>query len=550
METGSAIDSSALLEKCLELLAQRDLDEMLKGALSFLVRSLGAKGGSLFLHGERPRQIRQGELPPKALEQIGLWEKGLGKRLAAGPLAAPPTVPITIRPLSGDGLMLLNAPLLSQAEVVGSVSLVLEPGRKLTPEQRRFLGHSARMVGSVARLLGELTLTRQRLNLQGLFFQVGQTMVSTFDLTELLQQIMELATSVLDARAATLMLLDNRTGQLVSEIAHGEGREILRRRRVPYGKGIAGWVAAHGEPLLINNVPEDPRFDQEVDARTGFLTYSAICVPLQIKGRTIGVLEVLNKRSDEGFDEEDLRLLLTIASQAAVAIENIRLYQSLREERDKILKAQEDVRRELARKLHDGTVQLLAAIAMGIDHVERLLKLNPDAVSTELEALRKLTRQATREARLALFELRPLVLESQGLVPALEAYVQQLRQSEEFNIFFEAGELTHAIDSRVGGIIFSIVQEAINNVKRHAKARNLWLRLWEEDEHLVVTVEDDGRGFDIEAVEQEYEKRGSFGLLNMRERAELIDATLSIVSNQKGPKTGTTVTLRVPLKPS
>ena len=444
---------------------------------------------------------------------------------------------------------MLNAPLLSQGRVMGCVSLLLPPGQELTPFQQQLLTRFVRGVGNLADLTDCLTVTQQRLSQLGLFYQMGQALVSTFDLNKLLNDIMELAVSVIDAGASSLMLIDEETQELVFTAVHSERGDILRQMRIPLDEGIAGWVATHGEPIIVNDVSKDPRFSRRVDVRTGFLTKSILGVPLQIKGKTIGVLEVLNKYSEEGFDEEDLRLMMTLAAQAAIAIENARLYQSLREERDRILKAQEDVRRELARNLHDGTVQLLAAISMGIDHVERLLQVKPEAVYAELDALRKLVHQAIRDTRLLLFELRPLVLESRGLVPALEAYVEQLRSSETFAVHLDTGGFTRSLDTQVAGAIFSIIQEAVTNVKKHAQARNVWIRLREDDGDLVVEVEDDGLGFNVAAVERDYEKRGSFGLLNMRERAALIDGTLTIESSEAMPDQGTLVTLRVPLKP-
>jgi signal transduction histidine kinase len=268
---------------------------------------------------------------------------------------------------------------------------------------------------------------------------------------------------------------------------------------------------------------------------------------MQIRGKTIGVLEVLNKYGGGSFDEEDMRLLLALAAEAAVAIENARLVEALREERDRILSAQEEVRHELNRKLHDGTVQLLAAIAMGIDHVERLLQLKPDAVYAELEALRKLTRQATREARMLLFELRPIILESQGLVPALQRYVEQLRQNEPFRVHLDIEKWDKPVDQQVAGAIFSIIQEAANNTRKHAVAGNLWIRLMESDDYMVVHIEDDGIGFDVSAAEDEYDTQNSFGVLNMRERAALIEGLLTIESSEVMPEQGTLVILRVPL---
>jgi len=405
----------------------------------------------------------------------------------------------------------------------------------------------SRGIGNLAELIGNLSFTRQRLSQLSLFYQMGQALVATFDLPQLLHDIMQLATSVINAAASALMLVDERRQELVFEVAHGSKGSMLRRHRISIEEGIAGWVARHSEPVIANDVSKDPRFSRRVDARTGFLTRSILAVPMQLRGETIGVLEVLNKRDEEDFDEEDIRLLLTLAAEAAIAIENARLVQSLHEERDRILSAQEEVRRELNRKLHDGTVQLLAAIAMGIDHVERLLQLKPDAVYAELEALRKLTRQALRETRMLLFELRPVILESQGLVPALQSYVEQLRQSEPFHVHFDDGGFEELVDQQVAGTIFSIVQEAANNIRKHAKANNLWVRIGKTDSHLIVHIEDDGLGFDVVAVEGEYEGQASFGLLNMRERAALIEGELSIESSEVMPEQGTIVTLRVPL---
>ncbi|MDY7042036.1 MAG: GAF domain-containing sensor histidine kinase, partial [Chloroflexota bacterium] len=393
-----------------------------------------------------------------------------------------------------------------------------------------------------------LTLTQQRLSQLGLFYQMGQAMVSTFDLDRLLSDTMQLATSVIDAGAAVLMLTDEKNRELVFKITHGPGTAGFRQQRVSMDEGIVGWVSTHGEPVIINDVSKDHRFSREADTRTGFLTQSVLCVPLQIKGKTIGVLEVLNKFSGNGFDQEDLQVALTMAAQAAIAIENARLYQSLREERDRIIKAQEEVRRELARNLHDGTVQLLAAIAMGLDHVERLLGVKPEAVYAELEALRKLTRQATQDARLLLFELRPVVLESKGLVPALQSYVDQLKSSENFSVSFESEDFEDALDPRLAGTIFSIIQEAVNNIKKHARASNVWIRLRVSEGEITVTVEDDGLGFSLAQVERDYDERGSFGLLNMRERAELIEGKLDIETSEAIPNQGTMVTLRVPLR--
>jgi len=538
------------LDQFIELVTQRDLEELLTDALALMIRTFNVKAGSLIFARVPPLRIRQGEFDfdKEVAEQITRWEKTIENRInSTWEIQTPRLSPITIHPLPDSGLTLLTIPLLSRMKIIGSIGLVFEVGQEPDNYQHQVLTRFVRGISNMAQLTEELAVTQQRLSQLGLLYQVAQTMASTFDLTKLLNDTLQLTNSVIDAAASALMLIDEQSNELVFEVTHGAGKVVVPRKRISLDEGIAGWVATHGEPVIVNDVSKDSRFSQKADAHTGSLTRSIAAVPLQIKGKTIGVLEVLNKPSTDGFDEEDMRLILTLATQAAIAIENARLYQSLREERDRIIQAQEDVRKELARKLHDGAVQFLAAIAMDVEHVGRLLQLKPEAVFAELEALRKLVHQATREARMVLFELRPVILESQGLVPALRSYVNQLQDSDEFTVHLDVGNFDSQLDPKVAGTIFSIVQEAINNVKKHAHARNVWLNLAIDRDQLVVGIKDDGHGFDVKAVERDYDQRGSFGLLNMHERAELIDGFLAIESSQVEPERGTVVTLRVPL---
>ncbi|UCC64796.1 MAG: sensor histidine kinase [Anaerolineae bacterium] len=535
-----------------ELVADQDLNKMLSEALSLLIRSLEADAGALLFAGQTKVRVRQGPLAEPAEARIRQWEEAVIRQVDKQRqwIHLPPAIPFTLHslPVSRGGaekLKLLNAPLSSQARVSGTITLVCPPDYELSPSGHRLLSYLSHGIGNLAELIDNLSLTQQRLSQLSLFYQLGQALVSTFDLSQLLQDTMALAASVINAAASSLLLVDEKRQELVFAAAYGSKGALLRRQRISMNVGIAGWVARHGEPMIVHDVSKDSRFNPEVDVRTGFLTRSILAVPMQLRGETIGVLEVLNK--EEGFDEEDLRVLLTLAAEAAIAIENARLIRSLREERDRILSAQEEVRRELNRKLHDGTVQFLAAIAMGIDHVERLLELKPDAVYAELEALRELTRQAMRESRMLLFELRPVVLESQGLVPALRRYVEQLRKSETFHVHLDDGGFDAPLGPQVARTIFAIVQEAVNNTRKHAKARNLWIRMGTSNDDLMVQVEDDGLGFDVGTIDQDYEEGSSFGLLNMRERAALIEGELSIESSEVMPDQGTIVTLRMPL---
>jgi signal transduction histidine kinase len=159
-----------------------------------------------------------------------------------------------------------------------------------------------------------------------------------------------------------------------------------------------------------------------------------------------------------------------------------------------------------------------------------------------------MTRQAVRDARSLIFGLRPLVLETKGLLVALEQYLEQLRESDSFTAYHlmaENFDRRLGLHPQVARVIFAILQEAINNARKHARAKNVTVRLRYDREvkQIETAVEDDGTGFDLERVEEGYDQRYSFGLVNMRERASLIEGVLRIES-EVGK--GTRVELIVP----
>jgi signal transduction histidine kinase len=150
---------------------------------------------------------------------------------------------------------------------------------------------------------------------------------STLDLEKLLASIIESAKSVMDVKASSLMLLDRNTGELIISVPTGPVKAQLSDFRIPPGKGIAGWVVAHGEPLIVPDVSVDPRFYEEVDKISGFKTKAILCVPMRnTDGEIIGVLQVINRLDGKPFTPQDINLLSEFADQAAIAIENARLY--------------------------------------------------------------------------------------------------------------------------------------------------------------------------------------------------------------------------------
>lgn len=373
---------------------------------------------------------------------------------------------------------------------------------------------------------------------------VARALSLELDLRHLLYMIMDSAAELVQAAACTLLLHDKDRHELVFDVVTGGGGTELQQRRMPDDSGVPGWVVANQLPLIVNDAANDPRVRRDISDSVDYVVRSILAVPLMAHGRLIGVLEVLNKRSGADFTGDDLDLLGAFAAQAAVAIDNARLVSDLREERDRLVDAEETLRRKLQEELHDGLAQALSSAAMKADVISRGLLKDPSKGAVELSVLQDDLRETVRMVRAVLFELRPLVLETQGLVAALEALASRTRPESTCKVHLDLAGYAERLERRVEVSIYGVVQEALNNIFKHAQAQNVWITLASQPEPAPdlarLTIRDDGRGFDMNAVNERYEQRGSFGLLNMQERASHVGGDLQITSS---PGSGTTVVL-------
>jgi signal transduction histidine kinase len=397
----------------------------------------------------------------------------------------------------------------------------------------------------IAQLRQENATARERIAVLQVLHDVARSLSSELNLEPLLQMILATAVQVVGASAGSLLLLDLETNELIFQVIEKGGGVSLEGTRMPADKGIAGWVVTHRQPLIVDDVNRDDRYYRDISQGSDFTTTSLLCVPMIAKGQVIGVLQMLNKDPGKYFTMADQEILTTFAAQSAVAIENARLYQSLREERDRMIAVEEDVRRRLARELHDGPTQMLAAIIMSVNFVKQAIAHDSlGHALLELEEMLPVAEKALRQVRSLLFDLRPVILETQGLVPALQSYAQRLRETEGLNVVLNVGGEFDRLAHNAEVAIFSVVQEAITNAKKHAHASRIEIEVTPDDDNLAVVVRDNGVGFDMKAVTARYEERGSLGMLNMKERAEIMEGTLSISSQ---PGQGTAIVLRLPL---
>ena len=374
-------------------------------------------------------------------------------------------------------------------------------------------------------------------------------MVIHANVAEVLTRIMEEVDGLLNVEAGSLLLTDKETGNLVFQIALGDKAAEVKPFQVPKGQGIAGEVALSGKPLMVADTKRDTRHFKKFDQELDFYTRNILCVPLILHDQVIGVLEVMNKRAGD-FNQQDLELLNSVASYAAIAIDNARLHESVLAERDRVIEVEEETRKDLARDLHDGPTQLVASIMMSLDFCKKALERDPSLLPQEFERMHQLADRASHQLRTALFELRPLVLETKGLSAAFQTFLERRQKdigetpalSLELETDSPDGEISRQ-DGKIEATIFAIVQETVNNAIKHAQASEIVVGVKETPTALYTLIKDNGKGFDVDKVMSNYEQRGSLGMVNLQERAELIGGELTMKSV---PGHGTRITIYVP----
>lgn len=315
-----------------------------------------------------------------------------------------------------------------------------------------------------------------------------------------------------------------------------------QRAKLAASEGILKRAIDEGEAVLTTNISYDPELGRIIALRSCTAAY---CFPLRSGYNVYGAMLVAHADPNY-FTRDRTDLLDMIGRQAVIAIQNARLYQDLLEEKERMIEVHEEARKKLARDLHDGPTQSVAAIAMRINLTRRLFDRNEKNAKDELVKIEELAHRTTKEIRHMLFTLRPLILESQGLKAALQSMAEKIRETYSQNVVVEVNEkIIENLEMGKQGVLFYIVEEAVNNARKHAAAPNIWVRFKQIDPGLtLLEIQDDGVGFDVQDVNNSYDNRGSLGMINLRERTELVNGLLNIQSRSGK---GTLIQVYVPL---
>ncbi|GAA1271790.1 hypothetical protein GCM10009677_26010 [Sphaerisporangium rubeum] len=346
---------------------------------------------------------------------------------------------------------------------------------------------------------------------------------------EVLQVIVRSARTLLDARYAALGVPDD-DGSFAEFVAEGvSDRQWEAIGPLPRQHGMLAALLREAAPVRLADIREDPRFGWWPAAHPVLKDF--IGVPVKDGDSVLGILFLSNKRAPGGFTERDESLLMLFAAHAAIAMTNARLYEYVRE----LTVAEERTR--MARELHDAVTQKLFSLRLTAQAASTLLDADLERARTEIDRVRRLAGEALAELRAVIVEMRPAELDRHGLSETLRKHVASLDRLSSVTMTFEGSEVENLRpDTEV--TVLRVAQEALHNALRHAGASAIHVALATAGGCVVLEVRDDGDGFVVE----EPTLRG-LGLLSMRDRAEVLDGTLKVVS---ALGEGTLVRLEVP----
>ncbi len=331
-------------------IAKGEVREMVGHVLSTL-RRLEEKGqspsaGILGLEKVYPRELVQALLLTRGHQELLLrnMAEGVIEADAEGKILY--LNPAALQILEREEFDLIGASIASLWEASHQVALSSLLSRLTSPSPRQetlTLNHGEKTLnlhftsllenGSYAGLLlllQDISSLTKKIDELSTLNEVGKVLNSTLELQTILNLVMERVKEMMKVEAGSLLLFDEATGELVFEVALGPAATQLKGMRLRPHQGIAGWVFTHGESALIPDVASDPRFYRKVDESTGFVTKSIICVPLKVKEKTVGVIQVINRNADRPFSDTDTSLLEAISTHAALAIEKGKLFEKVK----------------------------------------------------------------------------------------------------------------------------------------------------------------------------------------------------------------------------
>lgn len=387
-------------------------------------------------------------------------------------------------------------------------------------------------------------------------FIFNTKMGNIINLSELANQMLPAISKALRIPRAKLLFEEASSGDFTTQFTYPKVKDARRDTlKFSLDSPIIDWLGKETAPLDLKQIDAIPQFKglwQIERERLAASNLELLC-PIKSRGKLIGILALSKKQSGNLYSHDDIELLMSMVSQAGIVIENARMFDKLRKQQEQmeqlltqVVLAQENERQRISIELHDSVAQWLAATSYRAQTASRLLKGNGDEkVQTELANMESTIDKSLKELRRVLIGLRPPALDELGLTHALQQSLEELKADGILCQFSEVGTPVR-LPSSTEIAVYRIVQEAVANIRKHANARQVNLRLYFEKNKLVAEIRDNGRGFDLSQTLDSAVAVGRMGLLGMKQRVDMLGGDIRI---KTGEGAGTTIILTLPIQP-
>ncbi len=381
--------------------------------------------------------------------------------------------------------------------------------------------------------------------------RVAAALSGLWDLDAILRVALNNVLNIMNGAVGGILLLDKETQTLSYRVHQGLSTTFVEQVRLKVGEGIAGGVAQTGKAILLEDISTDPRVAySDLVSAEGLKAF--ISVPLRSKDRVLGVITVAS-RATRRFAKNDMYLLHAIGDQLGVAIDKAGLYERLRRARERYrqlarqtLLAHEEERKRLARELHDETSQALSGLALQLQALVTMAeKSGGDAeFINRLKMIQSLAVQVHKEINRLMADLRPTLLDTLGLIPAIRQYAEANLRHLGIDVSIDIKGAETRLPPEMEAGLYRFFQGAIGNIAKHSKAKKTGIILEYQNNEFWVQISDDGIGFDVSKITDIDESGRGRGVFSMKERIGLLGGTCRIESK---PGHGTTIQAKVRL---
>lgn len=365
----------------------------------------------------------------------------------------------------------------------------------------------------------DLALTRRNVDMS-LLNGIASTLTSSLELDEILNKTLGLVMNYMKVEAGDIFLLEEDKTTLRMVLHRGQAAEAFWRRNIfNVGDGYPGMVAQTRRPLISRHLANDANFLRDAVVEAGFQQIA--CIPLLSGENLMGVMSIATRGTDP-FDERNIQMLTAVGAWAGLSIENARLHANAR--RLAVL----EERNRIGMDLHDGIIQSIYGVGLGLEGVKLTLNEDPQAVQERINHAINGLNQAIQDLRAYILDLRPRQLGADGLLNGIKRLIAEYRANTFSKVNFTGTDSDlKDLPQTQALVLFHICQEALANAAKHAKAKNVQVAVWTTDDRALMEIRDDGKGFDIDKMQASI----GHGLANMQTRAHAVGGDIDISSS-------------------